>query len=638
MRLHVWLLGAAGLLYSGAASAQTLSNASLSGKYYFVQLLVTATGGTASNAQNLSGAMTFDGKGAYTYAGKAGTGPGGQSASSGSGTYSVSSAGVITMSDAIKSTLQMQARLSADGIVVLGASTEASDNTNDVFVAIKAPATTLTNVVLSGAYTGASMQFPNGASSAMKTAVLSLTPSGNGQFSRITVVGQSADQGGKTASQDATNGSSYSINGDGTGSANFGGGASLFSGVREIFVSQDGSYIIGDSTANGGRDIFIATKNFSASANLASLSDRYWIVELTVQGTDFSDAAGAFFAFGDGRVLLSERVHLPTGPVDFSGINSYLVNSNSTGNLSPLIEQGVNNMALGVSATVGGKAVPQTLLGAQIVAVNETTTSYGLAFAVRAPAITGSGVFIDPSHVVNGATFAPLPYPLGLGAIASLFGSGLASGTSQASTIPLPTTLGGVQVQVNGTPVPLFYVSPTQINFQTPFGLTGSTVTIQVVNNGAQSNTVTAPVARTSPGIFQYSDCGSTCGVNQSANRGIVLHSDFSLVTSAKPATAGETVIIYLTGLGPLNPAVETGAANPSAAPLAVNTDPLLQILFGGEVAPQSSVLFAGGAPAFVGLNQINVTIPLTVIGGGSVPVAISTTNAFSDIVDIPMQ
>ncbi|MBI3696523.1 MAG: hypothetical protein HY238_16995 [Acidobacteria bacterium] len=628
MRFHRMALCCAAWLAGGVAVGQVPTNASLNGKYYFVQLLVTASGGQATNAQNLGGSITFNGTGGFTYTGKLGAGAGAPAASSGSGTYSVTSAGNVSLTNPIKSTLQIIGRLSGDANVLVGASTEASDNTNDILVAIKAPTGNVANTVLNGAYTGSSLQFPNGLSTGMKSVVVSLAAGGNGQFSTVAVVGHAADQGaGRNASQQAS-AATYTVNGDGTGTANFGSGATLFSGARDIFVSGDGSYLLGYSTANGGRDIFVATKNFSASAGNAAFDGRYWIAELTVDGTNFSSASGALRAFGNGRVLLSERLHLDARPMDFSGINSYTVNSDSSGALAPLPIQGVNNMAVGVSVTVSGTARPNTLVGAQIGAVNSPSAQYGIFFGVRTPTATGSGVFLDPAGVVNGASFAPMPSPMSLGAIASAFGSGLAAAQAQASTVPLPATLGGVSLTVNGTPAPLFFVSPTQINFQTPFGLTGNTVTIKVNNGGSQSNEVTVPLAPTGPAIFQYSD-------SVSPNRGIVLHADNSLVTPQSPAQAGETVIIYLTGLGALNPAVATGDGNPSG-PLARATDPVIQILFGGEVA--TSVPYIGGAPGFVGLNQINVVIPLTTRSGPAVPVAISSSNAFTDVVDIPIR
>lgn len=615
------------LLFAGIALPQTLNNASLTGKYYFAHLLVTASQGSATSAQSLSGSMTFNGQGAYTYTGKLGSGNGAPSASTGSGTYTVASDGSVTLSNAIRNTLQVRGRLSGDGSVLLGAGTEATDNTNDILIAIKAPTGNLTNAVLTGTYTGASLQIPNGTSAAMKSAVVTLVAGGNGQFSRVTAVGHSADQAGRNLSQDAT-GSTYTLTADGSGTASFGTAATLFSGARDVFVSQDGNYLLGMSTAAGGRDIFVATKNFGTSANNAAFDGRYWIAELTIDGgpgaASFSAASGALRALGNGRVVISERLHQDTFLLDFTAVNSYAVNSDSTGNLAPVLTQGVNNMGLGVAAA--GK--PNTLVGAQIGAVNATSEQYGLFFGVRAPAFTGTGVFLAPDGVVNGASFAPSPNPVCPGAIVSLFGSGLAPREGRASALPLPTTLEGVSATVNGTAAALFFVSAGQVNIQVPFGLTGNTATVVVTNAGTRSNEVALPLGRTCPGIFSYSDA-------QSPNRAIILHADFTLVTPASPARLGETVIIYLTGLGDLTPAVATGAGNPGN-PLSTAADRQIQILFGGEVAINAA--FIGGAPFFAGLNQINAVIPANASTGTNVPVAISTGNAFTDLVDISIQ
>jgi uncharacterized protein (TIGR03437 family) len=616
------------VLFAGAASAQVLNNASLNGKYYVVQLLVTAAQGSATDAQNFGGSITFNGAGAFTFTGRLGRGSGAPAASSGNGTYTVAANGTVTLTNPIRNTLQVLGRLSGDGNVLIGASTEASDNTNDLFIAIKAPTGNVTNSALNGTYTGASLQFPNGTSAAMKSAVLMLVAGGNGQFSRATVVGHAADQAGRNVSQEAA-GSTYNLTADGSGTASFGTGASLFSGARDVFVSQDGNYLLGTSSAAGGRDIFVAAKNFSTAANNAAFDGRYWIAEITVDGqpgsASFSAASGALRALGNGRLVISQRLHQDTSILDFTAINSYSVNADSTGNLAPLLTQGVNNMGLGVSVSVGGTARPTTVVGAQIGAVNATSSMYGLFIAVRAQSFTGSGVFLSPDGVVHGASFAPTPNPLCPGQIASLFGSGLAPREGRPSALPLPTTLEGVSVTVNGTPAPLFFVSAGQVNIQVPYGLTGNSAAVVVTNAGQRSNEVTVPLARTCPGIFSYSD-------QQSPNRAIILHADFTLVTPTSPARPGETVIIYLTGLGDLNPVVPTGAGNP-ASPLSTAVDRQVQILFGGEVA--TNVAFIGGAPFFAGLNQINAVIPQNVVGGTNVPVAISTGNAFTDLVDI---
>ena len=633
MRLRLLVLGYFGLLGSGFAA--TLNNSSLNGKFFFVQLLVTSANGQATNAQNASGAITFDGKGGYTFSGNTASGSGSPAAATSTGTYAVASAGSVSLTNPIQKTVNINTQMSGDANVLVGATTEASTATNDVFVAIRAPSSNVANTVLNGTYKGSSLQLPNGQSTAVKSSVISMTTSGNGQFSNATIVGHSADQSsGLNVSQQAT-GATYNLNSDGTGSANFGSAASLFSGTRELFVSQDGNYILGDSTAGGIREIFVAIKGFGSGATAATFGGRYWVAELDLDpgrsascsSFSFEGASGAMQALGDGRVLFAERLHIDASSWDYSFINYYSVNSDGTGSLTPLAAV-VNNMALGVPVTVSGKQVPNTVVGSQIGVVNQASCLYGFVFGVLAPDTSaGTGVYINPAGVVNNASFAPYPSPVSPGTITALFGSGLASSAVSASTLPLPTNLGNVSVLVNGTAAPLFFVSSGQINFQMPFGVTGSTVTIQVTNNGAQSNQVTIPLSATSPGIFQFSDADSK-------NHGVVLHANFKLVTSASPASPGETVIIYLSGLGALSPAVPSGAANPTT-PLSSAADPNIFIAFGGEVA--TAVPFIGGAPTYAGLNQINVTIPTTTVSGSNVPVAIITSNGVTDIVDIPI-
>jgi len=112
---------------------------------------------------------------------------------------------------------------------------------------------------------------------------------------------------------------------------------------------------------------------------------------------------------------------------------------------------------------------------------------------------------------------------------------------------------------------------------------------------------------------------------------GTVVHADFQLVSESNPATPGETVMIFLTGLGALNPPVADGAAGP-VSPLSRTTDSDIQVLFGSDAG---RILFSGAALGFVGLYQLNVTIPDSVVQGPAVPMAVSTSNAFSCFTDI---
>lgn len=597
MLRRVVLLICAGWLGTAAAQ-EPFTNSSLNGKYYFVQLLVTAPGDRVAESRSLGGAITFNGAGSYTYVV--------EGAAGGQGTYALAGAGNVTLASPIQNTEQVSAYLSGDRNVLLGASTQTAGTAYDIFVAVRAPASAVTNALLNGAYTGASVEFSGG----LKSALVSLAANGNGQFGRVTVLGHAADQGGRAASQQAAN-CTYSLTSDGGGTATFGAAANLFAGDRAIFVSQDGNYILGRSTAGA---VFVAVKNAAAPA---SFEGRYWIAELTVDGSSFSAASGSLRAFANGRALISERLRQDARTLDYAGLNFHAINTDGSGALGPRLAQGLTNMALGAGSFVG----------AQIGPLDKVTSQYGVFFGVRAPVFQGTGVFLDPAGVVNGASFAPMPHPVAPGAVAALFGSGLASRESRATSFPLPTKLDDVAVTVNGTPAPLFFASAGQVSIQLPYGLKGNWVAIKLSNARGSSNEVTAALAPTSPGVFSYGD-------SQSPSRGVVLHADYSLVTPDNPAHPGETVMIWLTGLGDLAPPVPTGAANP-ASPLSWAVDAQVNVIFGGEVA--STVQYVGGAPGFAALNQINAVIPLTVPVGTNVPVAISTGNAYADLVDIPI-
>ncbi|MDQ6758822.1 MAG: hypothetical protein M3Z32_03010, partial [Acidobacteriota bacterium] len=179
--------------------------------------------------------------------------------------------------------------------------------------------------------------------------------------------------------------------------------------------------------------------------------------------------------------------------------------------------------------------------------------------------------------------------------------------------------LGGVQVTVNGRPAPLFFVSAQQINALVPFDLTEDYATFRVINNGVSSNPVTVYAGNSSPAVFtQPPD-----GVSSAA----ALHSDFSLVNSNNPARRGETILIYLTGLGTVKPAVADGAAGPSRAPFSMITARAPFVSFSNV---EGTVSFAGLAPGLAGLYQINVQVPNTANTGTQI-LSIDTPEALNE-------
>ncbi len=239
---------------------------------------------------------------------------------------------------------------------------------------------------------------------------------------------------------------------------------------------------------------------------------------------------------------------------------------------------------------------------------------------VQVPAIANNGV-------VNGASF--LSGGLVPGEIASIFGTNLtsANGINLASGLPLPTALLNVQVLVNGTAAPIFAVDNVggqqQINFQVPYEIAGlPSATVQVIDNGVSGNTITAPVLGVQPGIFTF-----TAG---SIVYGAILHADFSLANTSSPAVAGETVLIYCTGLGVVTSAPADGAAASGAA----NTTLTPTVSIGGSPA---AVSYAGLAPGYVGLYQVNAAIP-SGLASGNQPVVITSNGVSSPAAMLPIQ
>jgi acid phosphatase type 7 len=195
----------------------------------------------------------------------------------------------------------------------------------------------------------------------------------------------------------------------------------------------------------------------------------------------------------------------------------------------------------------------------------------------------------NPFSVVNGASFGPTLAP---GSIVSVFGQFLSPTEGSAPAAPLPTELCNIRLTLNGTRLPLFFASHSQINAQLPFDAAGEGTLRLTTPAGFVEKTVT--VGRTAPGIF-----------NLGASVPALTKADGSLVSETNPASPGEYVIIYLTGLGRVSGNISAGSAAPSA-PLLRTIDPVQVLIEDKEVSPS----FAGLAPGQVGLYQVNVQIP----------------------------
>jgi len=243
---------------------------------------------------------------------------------------------------------------------------------------------------------------------------------------------------------------------------------------------------------------------------------------------------------------------------------------------------------------------------------------------------------ITPVFVSNALTnAASLAQGGSAGALATLFGSHLTVnliGFIDATQSPLPITLNGTTVTVNGFAAPILTVDSSnqfgdQINFQIPWEVAGKSTISVVVNNGMASNAaVNVPITVAQPGVFLIFDSNLVQQV------GAVEHVNGSVVSSLSPAAPGETVVVYCTGLGPVNPALVTGVPAPGS-PLSYTTyTPTVTI---GAVG--ATVEFSGAAPYFSGLNQMNVTVPATAPSGLQ-PMVVSVDGVSAPAVNISIQ
>ncbi|SRR5579871_3954747 len=221
--------------------------------------------------------------------------------------------------------------------------------------------------------------------------------------------------------------------------------------------------------------------------------------------------------------------------------------------------------------------------------------------------------------------------------IVSIFGANLAASTASATSLPLSTTLGGATVLVDGVPAPLFYVSSTQINVQLPWRLLNQTqTTIAVMVNGLTSNAIVVPLA-VRPVIFTLNSQGTGQGAILDGVAPIYMAPAGSVPGStARPATAGEIVSIYCTGLGAVHDqdSLVDGYSTANSTPFNGQLLTTPTVTIGGANA---TVQYAGLAPSYVGLYQVNVVVP-SGVSGSALNVVMTIGAATSNTVTMAVQ
>jgi uncharacterized protein (TIGR03437 family) len=236
------------------------------------------------------------------------------------------------------------------------------------------------------------------------------------------------------------------------------------------------------------------------------------------------------------------------------------------------------------------------------------TTSGFSVLSANYPASTAPPQIASVGNAADGsASVAP-------GGLISVYGSQMSATNLATSQIPLPTALGQSCLTVNGAPIPLLFISAQQVNAQLPLNASGN-VTMSIHTPGGIGNSYNFVVESAAPAIFLSGTAGPETGLAT-----IFRADNGQLVTPTNPIHPGDTIVIYLTGMGPTSPSVAAGMATPMSPLSFVTQAPVLTL--GGSTL---NVLYAGLVPGYIsGLYQINATVPAGVPQGTDVPLVIS--------------
>jgi uncharacterized protein (TIGR03437 family) len=241
------------------------------------------------------------------------------------------------------------------------------------------------------------------------------------------------------------------------------------------------------------------------------------------------------------------------------------------------------------------------------------------------------GTIANGDSVVSAATGSSTVSPE---SIASYYGTNLATTTGQPNTLPLPTTLAGISVQVQDSagatrPAPLFYASPTQINFEVPAGTALGEAKFTVTNSSnAVVSTTTANVQSVAPGLFTADSTGK--GVAQAL-----------------------ALRVGVNGQSSVTPIYQCSGGTCSSTPISLGVDtPTYLELYGTGIRNQTSlsnvsvtingtsvpVLYAGTQGGFVGLDQVDVTVPITMRGSGETNLVLTINGQVANTVRVNIQ
>ncbi|HXS93555.1 MAG TPA: IPT/TIG domain-containing protein [Candidatus Limnocylindrales bacterium] len=570
----------------------------LNGTYYFRQVyyVLGSSNGTLSQAVAAYGTITFDGKGTFSMA-LTGQRP------LQTENYAIAASGYGYLQNPITGDT-IYGLVSQQGLFV-GSDTENQQGYNDILIAAPIGANPANLSSFKGSYTAAFLDLTSGNPAYTLNATLEFNPDGAGNLGAASASGYIGLGGNQKVTQ-SYSGVKY-IFSNGAGVVNFpASNNALLTGQYYLYISPDGNFIFGGSP--GGADMIVGVRTGSGTPALSGLYYQAGVDQdesHLASGYAILDSYFGALKASAGSIVGHQRfVDLVDNgaAIDYTYTDSYTLGSNGTYSTAYM------NYVVGNSGIRIGSGIGPFL---------------GLSVALPAPTFNGDGVYLDPTGIVNAASSAPFTAGIAPGELLTLYGSNLAAGLVSAPSIPFPTTLGNVQVMINGIAAPIYYVSPGQISVIVPYSLTGAIAAVQVINNNIASNTITNFTAATAPGVFTVLQTG--------IGDGAILHQDGTAVTTKSPAQPGETVSVFLTGLGAVNPSISDGDAGPGG-PLSYATATFTADISGTA----ATIQFAGLAPNLAGLYQMNVTIPTGLTAGDNM-LDIGGPDSYTAEVTIPI-
>jgi uncharacterized protein (TIGR03437 family) len=220
----------------------------------------------------------------------------------------------------------------------------------------------------------------------------------------------------------------------------------------------------------------------------------------------------------------------------------------------------------------------------------------------------GAGPSYSAAGIVNASNYTAGPFAPN--SVIAVFGAGLARDehklvdadlvactSSILAARCLPLEMNYVRVYVQDQPVPLLYVGPGQINFLISSVQTAGPVKVRVVTEGITGPEIVVTLVDAAPALFSMAG-------------GYVVAQDAkgNLLTADAPAHAGDTVVVYITGLGRTSPNPAVGEIPSYAATMLAIAS--LKVTLNGTVVDPYMIKYAGLTPGSAGLYQINIYLP----------------------------